>query len=599
MAARAPFRFRPYGGLAAVLAAGLGSVWAWQDRAALMALRLPDTDDAARLQQVRDWLGGQAFADLSQHRLGAPPGLAMHWSRVADLAPAALNAMLKPAFGTPIAERIAVIAVPILLFACVLLLIARLGWRTGSSPTTTMLVASLAYPATTIFLPGRIDHHGLQMLLLLVAATPAIAPPPGRRAALGEGIAAGLAGALSIAIGLETAPLLALAAAIVAWRWLRQGRAAAPLLAGQTVALVLGLTAAAALLRPLAWDYPACDGFTVTAWRAAMLGATGGLALAAVALAGTGPRTRALALVAAAAAVPALVIAVAPACRDPYGAVDPVLARQWLAQVAEAQSVRTAPATNAIGYLGLAITGLAAAAWGAMQPRDAAGEAPDADGLAARRALALLLAGALLLALATLRGAYAAALLAAPALAAMIDAARRRGWLLVPAWVASAGILYPIAAAALIPAASRRAAADPADAAAAARDCTDPAALARIAALPPGVLVAPIDLSGFALAATPHRLLAGPYHRNREGNRAMFDFFQGPAARSETIARAWGIDYVAFCPGVPDEPAARAPGAASPDTLAAALDAGRPPAWLAPIDAARSGPRLYRIVRSR
>ena len=52
MAARAPFRFRPYGGLAAVLAAGLGSVWAWQDRAALMALRLPDTDDAARLQQI-------------------------------------------------------------------------------------------------------------------------------------------------------------------------------------------------------------------------------------------------------------------------------------------------------------------------------------------------------------------------------------------------------------------------------------------------------------------------------------------------------------------------------------------------------------------
>lgn len=598
MAERAPFRFPPCGALAAVLSGGLGLVWTWRDRAALMALRLPDTDDAARLQQVRDWLGGQAFADLSQHRLGAPPGLAMHWSRVADLAPAALNGLLKPAFGTPIAERIAVIAVPILLFACVLLLIARLGWRTGSSPTTTMLVASLAYPATTIFLPGRIDHHGLQMLLLLVAATPAIAPPPGRRAALAEGIAAGLAGALSIAIGLETAPLLALAAAMVAWAWLRRGTVAAPLLAGQAVALVLGLTAAAALLRPLAWDYPACDGFTATAWRAAMLGATGGLALAATALAGARPRARALALAAAAVAVSVLVLAVAPACRDPYGAVDPVLARQWLAQVAEAQSVRTAPAANAIGYLGLALAGLAAAAWGAMPRRGAADGAEAADGLAARRALALLLAGAVLLALATLRGAYAAALLAAPALAAMIDAARRRGWPVVPAWIASAGILYPIAAGALVPSASRSAAADPAGSAAggaaADRDCTDPAALARIAALPPGVLVAPIDLSGFALAATPHRLLAGPYHRNREGNRAMYDFFLGPAARSETIARAWGIDYVAFCPDAPGEPGPRVP-----DTLAAALNAGHPPAWLAPIDAARSGPRLYRIVRSR
>lgn len=52
--------------LAVVLCAG----WAWRDWAALSALQLTDTDDMMRLQQIRDWIAGQGFADLAQHRLG-------------------------------------------------------------------------------------------------------------------------------------------------------------------------------------------------------------------------------------------------------------------------------------------------------------------------------------------------------------------------------------------------------------------------------------------------------------------------------------------------------------------------------------------------
>ena len=62
--------------------------------------------------------------------------------------------------------------------------------------------------------------------------------------------------------------------------------------------------------------------------------------------------------------------------------------------------------------------------------------------------------GALAVAVMQLRGAYAGALLAAPALAALIAAARRAGALpLAGAWLVSAGMLYPLAAEAMAPAA--------------------------------------------------------------------------------------------------------------------------------------------------
>ena len=37
------------------------------------------TDDAMRLVQVRDWLAGQSWFDLTQYRLDPPSGVDMHW----------------------------------------------------------------------------------------------------------------------------------------------------------------------------------------------------------------------------------------------------------------------------------------------------------------------------------------------------------------------------------------------------------------------------------------------------------------------------------------------------------------------------------------
>ena len=156
--------------IALALACVLTAVWTWRDWANLAALRLPDADDVMRLQQIRDWLGGQAFGDLTQHRLGAS-GVPMHWSRLADLVPGAIIWCLQGVIGRHGAELIAVIAWPAMLLAAAIALTGRIARIVGGDEVAApaMVVAAIAYPASTLFVPGRIDHHGLQLVLLLVA----------------------------------------------------------------------------------------------------------------------------------------------------------------------------------------------------------------------------------------------------------------------------------------------------------------------------------------------------------------------------------------------------------------------------------------------
>lgn len=551
--------------VALLLAMGLSAVWTlrgWHD---LAALRLPDTDDMVRLQQIRDWLGGQGFADLAQHRLGPPPGLEMHWSRLADLVPAGLILALTPLLGTHAAELVAVIASPALLFFAALLVTGSIARRLGAPALTAILLAALAYPATSLFMPGRIDHHALQMVLVLLLLRALLGT--GTRAA---GIAAALAMVASLDIGLETAPLIAIGGAALVLLWVLDAPGARDRLFAFGLTLPLALASAEALLRTSGWDVPACDAFDKLTWQAAQAASLPVLALGLFAVAG--PQSRHARIIATGIAGTASVagaLLLAPQCLHPYGAVDLVLARLWLAQVGEAQPLFGTSPANAIAYAGLALAGFVATLAVASRRREAGWWI-----------LAALLLTALLITCFQLRGAYAAALLAAPGLAVTIAVARTRGTLaLAAAWIVSTGILYPLAGTALFPP-------KPAPGA----NCTAPDALARLAALPPGRLLAPFDIGAYALAATPHAVVAAPYHRNNRGNRAMTDFFLGQPMQSEAIARDWGIDYVAFCPDDLDRFAK-----AGPHGLADQLRSGTIPAWLTPVDTGGDVPRVYRL----
>ncbi|WP_332788994.1 hypothetical protein [Sphingomonas sp. GB1N7] len=553
-----------------VLALLLAVAWSWRDWHDLSALRLPDTDDVMRLQQIRDWLAGQRFSDLSQHRLGADPGLAMHWSRLPDLVPGAIIAALVPMIGRHGAEIAAVIAWPAMLLATALFLIARIA-RTLGGPEiarTALIVAAIAYPSSTIFLPGRIDHHGFQVVLLLVMVHALTV-----RHGMARGLFAGFAAAASIAIGLETLPLIAVAGGVVVIGWI--GADTDDTLMGFGIALAAGLLAANTALRTDQFLYPACDGFTAITWRVAQFAAFAPIVLAIAGYASQRRDVR-IALAGLAGAVTAYgVWHAAPICLSPYGHVDPMLARLWLAHVGEAQSLFAAPTATAVGYAGLMVAGIVASLWRLYRTH---------NGLWAT--LLAFQVGALLLTCLQLRGAYAGAILAAPALAAVIAVARRRGTpALAAAWIGSAGMLYPIAANAFVPVPQgddRRATGG--------GSCTSTEALARLARLPQGRLLAPLDLGAYAIGATKLSVVGAPYHRNNAGNGAVYRFFLGTPAAAQEIAKGWHIRYVALCPDSFGEL-----GAADPRSLMARVRAGHAPAWMRPIEGPDDGLTLFEV----
>ncbi len=546
--------------LAALLALLLTCVWAWRDWAALSVLRLPDTDDVMRLQQIRDWLGGQGVGDLAQHRLGAV-GLEMHWSRLPDLVPGVIIAVLTPVAGAHAAELVAVILWPLLLFAVALMLVAAIARRVAVSAPVAVIVAALAYPASALFLPGRIDHHGLQLVLLLVLVR-AVIGPGGWRC----GAAAGVASVASLVVGMETAPFLALGGGVVVLRWVVAGQGERARLLGYGAALVGGLALAALLFRTSGWSVATCDAFAAPLWRAAQVAAVAPLALALVARGMASPRARLITAFVVVDVALVAALALSSACLSPYGGVDPLLERLWLARVAEAQPLFAAPLDHAIGYVGLALAGFAATMWQWRRTRD--------TGWAVLAGFQL---AALALALVQLRGIYAGTLFAAPGLAALITYARERGPLaLAAAWVVSAGFLYPALGSLVAPSPP-------------AATCDGGLVLAQLAAEPAGTVAAPIDLGAYALAETPHRVLAAPYHRNAQGNLAVYRLIDLPVGAARVEAQRLRVDLIADCGGAWDEL-----GAPPAGSLRAALRAGTPPDWLTPV---APGATVYRVER--
>lgn len=498
--------------LCVVLTVGRG-VSGW---AALSALHLPDTDDVMRLVQIRDWLGGQGFFDLTQYRLGGADGTPMHWSRIGDLGPAAIILATQPLLGAHGAELAALILWPSLLFLGFMLLVAAIAGKLGGegSVGVAIVLAALAWPAAALFVPGRIDHHGLQLVLLLVALLHSVG-----RGSRRHGIVTGVAIATSLAVGVElVVPIAILCAHIVAC-WIQSGERAR--LSGVSLGLLGGL-GAMALLAPNNWVYPACDAFTQQAALAALCG---GLAMAVLGhLPVTLDRlTRLVAALGVGVAAIVAILGVAPACMaDPYAAVDPLVRSGWMARVEEARGLMALSLSEWVGMAGLPMVALIAAI-----VQTARG--PAADWML----VTLVILGSVALAMVQARAIHVAAAVAPAVLAPVVAYLRSTRPKLAPlAWLLSIGISYPlvakVVASPVVPASQR---------------CDPGAALTTLAQRQPGVVLAPIDLGPRLLVETHHRVLAAPYHRNGYGIRAWMDGGRNPA-----LARIAGAEMLILCP---------------------------------------------------
>ena len=179
----------------------------------VLDLRLPDNDDYMRLQQVRDFLAGQAWADTDQHRFQSPEGGLMHFSRLPDVIMAALFLTAQPFVGSANAEIFMLTAYPAVLFLG-FLATATLAMREidPQAAFPHIAITAMLGPVLFQFFPGRVDHHGFQLLLLMLLVLATLRAQTSHRWAAG-------AGAIIIAmlaIGMETAPF---AAVCGGWRW--------------------------------------------------------------------------------------------------------------------------------------------------------------------------------------------------------------------------------------------------------------------------------------------------------------------------------------------------------------------------------------------
>lgn len=556
----------------------------------IAGLRFPDPDDAMRLLEVRDWLGGQSFYDVAQHRL-AGGAFAMHWSRLVDLPLAAVMLLADPLVGEAVSDRVAMVTVPLLTLLLALALIARLTRRVAGREVAilSVLVAPLSPPLVYQLMPMRIDHHGWQAALSLAASCWLLDRPTTR-----NGVLAGLALGTLLTVSLEGLPFVAAVIAIAALAWVidrARGRFLAALTATSfTAALALHV----ATRGPGMW-LPACDAMA-PGWLAA-------LGVAAAAIGGSvaaAPRRRWVRLLLLGAGGIASLLAlraVSPGClHGPFASLDPLVRTFWYDQVLEGlplwkQSLGRAVVTVALPLVGLGVT--ARMAW-----------VSEGEARTCWLLLGALLGAATLVACMVNRAGVTANALGVPGstllLASLLRRARavpqfgRRVMATVLAlFSASPGlvvVLIPITLSGL----GAKSAAGAGPGAAGQPACERFEQVRALGALPPATIFLPLDVTPDLIATTRHRAIAGGYHRNAGAMSRVITAFTAAPDNARRIIEGTGADYVAGCPEL-NEVVLYANSA--PHGLWARLERGERFDWLQPVAIHGSPVLAWRVVR--
>ena len=540
-----------------------------------------DTDDAMRAVQVRDLLAGQSWFDMTTWRFDPPMGVFSHWSRVVDVPLAGLELFFRLFLDADHAERATRLVFPLALLATLLGLIA---WFTkilspSASKHVAVLLGLLSGAIFLQFVPGRIDHHAPQIVLLLVSLGLFLRGLDAKEArAMAP---ASLAMALSIAISLENLPFFAVMLAGLAALFIVDGaKMRAPMGWFAAGALIAFPACFAATVAPARYLLSACDAYSAVHLVALAVGTLGFAALAILGprLATMRGRAGAVAVIGAAVIAPILVIA--PRCvGDPLGGLDPLLRELWLSHVTEATPLlkfwdKTPGLVVAMGLpvvLGFAV---------------ALVEAFREQGIARRRWV--LVAAAIAIGFAA--GMWQVRVFSsvtpiamAPLVVAVVAVARRVGASFSAFTRALlAGVLCigvsPVGLAGILPRAETDANAATVVQATEESLCLKPAALEPLKHLAPARVAASVNLGPYLLAHTHHSVFAGPYHRDNHGNRIVVDAFLAPPDEAEKILRAAGTQMVLWCARDVSDFALRAP-----NGLGAALARGEIPEWLDPL----------------
>lgn len=551
---------------------------------------LADTDDNMRMMQVRGLLDGQAWFDLRQHRLNAPMGANIHWSRLVDLPLAGLILLLRPLLGGAGAERWAVAIAPLIPYLLLLFSIALAVRRLVDRRAYPLAFFAVFFAGSTngMFMPTRIDHHGWQLALLALCVA-AIADPRKSRG----GLTLGIGSALSLAIGLEMIIYLAIAASVTVFQWIVDRREAERL---RSYAIALGGGTAIAFLLFVSNDnrQAVCDALSPVWLSDALLG---GALLYALTLLSPKDWLWRLGLAAVAGAAIATFHGLMwPHCLQRLEGVSPEVERLWLSHVREARPLYRHGWRIASMVAALPVTGIIG--WGLL----AWWKRADRELLRRIFGVAMPAIAAALLLLWQTRTGPAAQMLATIGAAALL-------WILVPkAWTSNTPVmrifgtfsLVLLGAGAALPFALRFVPAEAvnADGKAIRRAnylCNSLWGYRSVAAQPKGVVFTLIDSGPRLITVTHHDSIGGPYHRNGEQIADVMNAFRGSADQAHKLIRKYRSDYLLVCPNSSTTTIFRAE---APRGFYQQLAKGRMPDWLEPVDLGKDSPfRMWRVTK--
>ena len=562
-----------------------------------------DTDDAMRLVEVRDFLAGQGWFDLHQYRLDPPVDQPMHWSRFVDLPIAVLIRLAEIFVSAGTAEKLALYLWPTLMLIPALFAVRRIACRIGGdwAALPAVYLTATCPPVIGQFVPGRIDHHNVQITLTLWLIAFLFDEPSRRR-----GIALAATSAVMLAVGMETLPWIILAALGVVHHWVAEdGRDEAIAygagLAVGTIAMMV------ATLPPDLWSWGACDALSA---NYVALAAVGGVGLAAGAVVAPAGRALRLAFLAAVGALAIFAFALPePAClRGPFAQVLPEARAVWLDGVTEVQPWHVFFSAHHIDALvALLVPFFAAGAVALLLVRDTA----------LRRSVPLWIlvacaALATVVGLLQIRTIVYADMLSLPLIAAaagrLAGDAEARGrsatvTVLVATMLASSS-LATFVVAKVAPASWKAERAAEATAptgndtsasatgAGAGAPCMTASNYAGLAQLAPGLVAAEVNLGPAILAGTPHSVVTAPYHRMQRGIVDGDRILRSKPDDALALIDLRRVDYVALCTASTSAASARD---AAPDGLLVALMDGRIPSRLEEVRLGGSI-RVFRVL---
>ncbi len=305
---------------------------------------LPGPDDFMRLHQAQNWLAGQGWYDLKAYRMAPPVGADMHWSRLIDLPIAALIGFFNSFLELAPASRMAAIIWPLVLFMLAVTAMISICDRLAGKEHRLLALLFFVLSINTLaeFKPGRLDHHNIQILLLILILL-GVAKGLGKFSSYWVGLLI----SSSIMIGLDSLVLIVGILGFLALEWLFQKHGSCNRLLQTGIRISVSSTVLYIVsFPPERWfSNNSCDAFSLFYLSALLLLSSASIAMAVLSHKEIFQQNNAMIVrfvvgAALSVAIVLLMFSFFPHCLEgPYGNVSQELKSAWLDRISEAKGI--------------------------------------------------------------------------------------------------------------------------------------------------------------------------------------------------------------------------------------------------------------------